>query len=144
MKESDAPIDLCLPELIIDFLVAERGRGSGKPYAVQALGIQAQPLRFVGLLSDDTLVLNSNGMDLVLPHPINFALQKLIISNRRKTKEKQAKDRLQAAEVLREIIRGGEAAKARAKYASLPVGWRKAVSQSLQAMGAEDIQAALG
>lgn len=127
------------PELIIDFLVAEKGRGSDKPYPVKALGIQAQPLRFVGLLSDDTIVVNSHGMDLVMPHPVNFALQKLIISNRRKNKDKQAKDRLQAIEVLREIILRGEVERARAKFQSLPTGWRKAVLQSLMAVEADDI-----
>jgi hypothetical protein len=136
-------VRLSHPELIIDFLVAEKGRGSDKPYPVKALGIRAQPLRFVSLLSDDTIVVNNHGMDLVLPHPINYALQKLIISNRRVKKDKQAKDRLQAVEVLREVIERGGAGKARIKFQSLPVGWRKAASQSLKTIDAADIREVL-
>jgi len=76
-------ISLSHPELIIDFLVAERGRGTDKPYLVKALGVKAQPLRYMSLLSDDTLKVRSRGLDLTLPHPINYAFQKLIISGRR-------------------------------------------------------------
>jgi hypothetical protein len=43
----DGSVSLSHPELIIDFLVAERGRGSDKPYLVKPLGIKAQPLRFM-------------------------------------------------------------------------------------------------
>jgi len=63
--------------------VAERGRGADKPYVVKALGVKAQPLRYISLLSDDTIKVRSRGLELVLPHPINYAFQKLIISGRR-------------------------------------------------------------
>ncbi|MFI5350748.1 MAG: GSU2403 family nucleotidyltransferase fold protein [Elusimicrobiota bacterium] len=135
----DGSVSLGHPELIIDFLVAERGRGSDKPYLVKALGVKAQPLRFLSLLSDDTIEVRSRGLELVLPHPINFALQKLIISGRRAYEVKAVKDRIQAVEVLREVVSRGDGEKARSKFLKLPAGWRKAVLAGLKAAKADDL-----
>ena len=38
------------PQLIIEFLVPERGKGSDKPYSLPQLGLNAQALRFVEFL----------------------------------------------------------------------------------------------
>ena len=43
-----------------------------------------------------------------MPHPINFALNKLIVSNRRGNVEKTKKDRNTAIEVLKCLIYKGE------------------------------------
>jgi len=135
----DGSVSLSHPELIIDFLVAERGRGADKPYLVKALGVKAQPLRYMSLLSDDTIKVRSRGLELILPHPINYAFQKLIISGRRADEEKAGKDRFQAVEVLREVVSRGEGEKAKSKLRKLPVGWRKAVLAGLRAARAEDL-----
>lgn len=135
----DGSISLSHPELIIDFLVAERGRGADKPYFVKALGVKAQPLRYMGLLSEDTIKVRSRGLELVLPHPINYALQKLIISGRRADEKKATKDRFQAVEVLREIVARADGEKARVKFMKLPAGWRKAVLSGLKAAHADDL-----
>lgn len=139
----DGSVSLSHPELIIDFLVAERGRGAEKPYFVKSLGVKAQPLRFMSLLSDDTIKVRSGGLDLVLPHPINYAFQKLIISGRRAYEEKAVKDRLQAVEVPREVVSRGDGGKARAKFHKLPAGWRKAVLAGLKAAQADDLSVLL-
>ena len=39
------------PDLILEFLVPERGRGTLRPTAVPALGVNAQSLRFLDLLA---------------------------------------------------------------------------------------------
>ena len=136
-------VRLSHPELIIDFLVAEKGRGTDKPYPVKALGIKAQPLRFVSLLSDDVVGVKSHGLSLTLPHPVNFGLQKLIISGRRAGKDKRAKDRLQAVEVLRAVIDRGDGDVIRKKFRTLPAGWRKSVLEGLKMTGAEDLKTLL-
>jgi hypothetical protein len=135
----DGSVSLSHPELIIDFLVAERGRGADKPYLVKPLGVKAQPLRYLSLLSDDTIKVRNQGLELTLPNPINYAFQKLIISGRREEEEKAAKDRLQAIEVLREVVSRGDGGKARSKFLKLPAGWRKAVLAGLTAAHADDI-----
>lgn len=120
------------PDLMIDFLVPERGRGTDKSVPVKGLGVNAQPLRFLNLLSDDTVVVRSHGLEVVMPHPINYALQKLIISGRRHDKDKAAKDRRQASEVLHEIVARGEGDKVRAKFQQFPPGWKRAVLVGLR------------
>lgn len=139
----DGSVSLSHPELIIDFLVAERGRGADKPYLVKSLGVKAQPLRYMSLLSDDTIKVRSRDLELILPHPINYAFQKLIISGRRADEEKAVKDRLQAVAVLREVVSRGGGGKARSKLLKLPAGWRKAVLTGLKAAQADDLSVLL-
>lgn len=136
-------VRLSHPELIIDFLVAEKGKGSDEPYAVKSLGIKAQPLRFVGFLAEDTVQVKSRGLTLTLPNPVNFGLQKLIVSGRRAGKEKRAKDRLQAIEFLRAVVERGEGEEIRRKYRNLPAGWRKSIADGLKATDADDLKALL-
>jgi hypothetical protein len=51
--------------------------------AFPSLGINAQPLRYLDLLLQDTIAVDFQGIELCLPHPIRFALHKLIIAGRR-------------------------------------------------------------
>jgi len=136
-------VRLSHPELIIDFLVAERGKGTDKPVAVKALGVKAQALRFVGFLSEDTVEVKSRGLTLTLPHPVNFGLQKLIIGGRRSDKDKRAKDLLQAIEILHIVLERGEGEEIRRKFKKLPAGWRKAIRDGLKATDADDLKALL-
>ncbi len=142
-RQGEGFVRLSHPELIIDFLVAERGKGTDKPYAVKALGVKAQALRFVAFLAEDTVEVKSRGLSLILPHPVNFGLQKLIISGRRADKDKRAKDRLQAIEVLRIVIERGEGEEIRQKYRKLPAGWRKSIVVALKTTDADDLKAML-
>ena len=84
-------VSLFHPDLIIDFLMPERGRGTQAAIAIPALGISAQPLRFLDFLSRGTIVLNYGGTDIQVPHPASFALHKLIVSGRRPKPEKKEK-----------------------------------------------------
>lgn len=137
--QGEGHVRLTHPELIIDFLVAEKGRGWNGPYPIKALGITAQPLRFLNLLLDNPITLKSHGILLKLPHPINYAFQKLIISNRRKNLEKKAKDRIQAIEVLRAIIEKGEGVRVKQTFQKFPPKWRKSILDSLKAMDAQEL-----
>jgi hypothetical protein len=49
------------------------------------------------------------------------------------------KDRLQAVEVLREVVSRGEKEKARSKFLKMPAGWRKAVLVGLKTAQADDL-----
>ncbi len=129
---SDGSMRLEHPELIIDFLVPEKGKGNLGPYKIKELGVTASRLRFVSLLLDDTISFQSHGLDLTLPHPINFALQKLIISGRRTKQEKASKDRSQAIDVLRIVMESKEKEKIRPLFDKLPKGWRSAILKNLK------------
>jgi hypothetical protein len=91
-KGSEGYIHLEHSDLIIEFLVPEKGRGLDKPYKLPQFGLNAQSLRFLDLLIQETIKVQIEGIELSLPHPANFAFHKLIISQRRLKEEKAIKD----------------------------------------------------
>jgi hypothetical protein len=127
------------PKLIVDFLVPEKGKGGAGPYKIKELGVTVQQLRFVSLLLDNTISFESHGFHLTLPHPINFSLQKLIISGRRTKVEKADKDRKQAIDVLKMVMATKEKEKIRPLFEKLPKGWRAAIIKTLKAENQPDV-----
>jgi hypothetical protein len=85
-------VKLVHPELIMEFLVSEKGRGSDDPYPLPFLSVNAQRLRSLELLEENTIVVIVNGIKVKVPHPVNYGLHKLIISYRRNNGEKKRKD----------------------------------------------------
>jgi len=127
------------PELIIDFLVPEKGRGSHGPYPLKNLGINAQPLRFMNLLLENTVKVVSHGNNLTLPHPINYAFQKLLIDDKRKDQAKRMKDRQQAMELLELLLKGPERSRLKSVFYAMPKGWKKTVLKVLRDLKAKEI-----
>lgn len=107
-KGSEGYIQLEHSDLIIEFLVPEKGRGSDKPYQLPHFGLNAQPLRFLDLLIQDAIKVKVEDIEVNLPHPANFALHKLIIFQRRTKEEKIIKDRNAAINILKALINKGE------------------------------------
>ena len=139
-KGPEGHIKLQHPELIIEFLVPEKGRGSsGKPFKIPKLGINATALRFLGLLTDDTIKIVFEDIPVTLPHPINFAYQKLIIASRRSQKEKTEKDIASAVELIKSIVKMNQTQKLQIKFKSLPPKWQAKVLDSLKKANEFDI-----
>ena len=67
------------PELIIEFLTPEKGRGTDKPCPLPQLSLNAQPIRLLNMLIDNLITVTVNDISIILPHPVYFALHKLII-----------------------------------------------------------------
>lgn len=120
------------PEIMIDFLVPERGKGIDKPYPLPHLGVNAQALRFLDFLVDNTIAIKSDDIIVRIPHPAAFGLHKLIISKRRKTEEKSLKEQKEAITVLKTLIEKGESKKIKAIFNTMPIAWRKKILQSLK------------
>jgi len=120
------------PELIIEFLVPERGRGSDKPYPLPQLGLNAQVLRFLDFLIKNTIHVQVEGILITLPHPANFALHKIIISQRRKNPEKMVKDRDAAINILKALVDKGEVGVIRSVFNSIPRKWQKKILMGLE------------
>jgi hypothetical protein len=139
----EGTVSMMHPDLIIDFLVAERGTGAERRIPVDALGIRAQPLRFLDFLSRDTIVVNVQGLDLRLPHPASFALHKLIVSSRRPKPEKKEKDLKQGLELIDVLIRLGKTDELRERFQGMPAGWKKTISAVLNGAGRADIATTL-
>ena len=101
------------PDLILEFIVPARGDDSRIPRSIKQLGIKAQALRFMDFLAEQPIHTTFAGVSVTIPHPANFALQKLLIAGRRKLKVKAAKDRDQAVALLRALEDAGEFGAAR-------------------------------
>lgn len=121
------------PELLIEFLVPERGRGSQGMRDLPALGMNAQPLRFMDVALMMTLGLPFGEVPVVVPHPAAFALHKLLVAPRRKNAEKRRKDLDSALMVLDLLQKKGEMTLVQDLLAKFPRPWRKSILATLSA-----------
>ncbi|MBI4708278.1 MAG: hypothetical protein HY761_10215, partial [Candidatus Omnitrophica bacterium] len=133
-KGSKGYIKLDHPDLILEFLVPEKGRGTDKPYPLPKLGINAVALRFLNFLSSNTIRVKVENFYLILPHPANFALHKLIIFQRRIKKEKAIKDRKAAIEILNALINKGDSRIIRNVFNSVLLKWQKKIIRGLETL----------
>lgn len=119
------------PQLIVEFLVPERGRGSDKPYSLPQLGLNAQPLRFPDFLAQNTITTKVEGLTVTLPHPVNFALHKLLVLTRRPTQEKQVKDKEATVGILQVLIDKGQDNLITKVFHTMPRRWQGKVKKQL-------------
>ena len=135
-KGSRGYIKLDHPDLILEFLVPEKGKGTDKPIPLPRLGMNAVALRFLSLLADNIIKIKVEDFNISVPHPVNFALHKLIIFQRRLKEDKAAKDRNAAIEILRALITKGEAVTIKHVFDAMIPKWQKKVIKGLE--GAEE------
>ena len=122
-------------DLSIEFLVPEKGSGSNKPFPLKELSINAQPLRYLSLLTQRVIKTEVEGVKISLPHPAIFAFHKLIIAQIRGNKDKEAKDKEEALSVLRALIDKGELATTKKFLNCMFSKWQTKVLTSLKEMG---------
>ena len=127
-------IRLVHPELIVEFLVPERGRGTDHPVRLPRLKVNAQALRFLNMLADTTITATLEGTQVRMPHPAAFALQKLLIAPRRRGHTgKQEKDLEAAGAVLEALRVHGELESVKTHFESIPARWQARIRQALAA-----------
>lgn len=131
------------PDLIIEFLVPERGRGRDKPYPLPQLGLNAQSLRYLDLLEQNSMRFKTMGLEVNLPHPAAFALHKLIISKRRLKEEKRLRDSQSAHHILNCLIENGDCDIIKKIYDGLPKKWKTRILSTLEDPEEKDILALL-
>ncbi|MFH0732027.1 MAG: GSU2403 family nucleotidyltransferase fold protein [Candidatus Omnitrophota bacterium] len=131
-KGAEGYIQLEHADLIVEFLVPEKGRGLDRPYQLPQFSLNAQALRFLDLLIQDTIKVKIEGIEVNLPHPANFALHKLIIFQRRTRAEKTLKDKNAAVEILKALINKGEAAIIKYAFNSMLPKWQKKAVKGLE------------
>lgn len=127
-RNSDGSNYFAHPELKLEFLVPERGRGGLEPRMVKPLGMRAISLRFMDMLRKDAIRIQEGDVRVRVPNPLNFCLHKLVIAQRRGGRGKREKDMLQAVYVL-EIL---QPADFKAGLADLARNWRKLAEESLR------------
>ncbi len=138
-KGREGYIKLEHPDLLVEFLVLEKGKGIDKPFPLPKLGVNAVALRFLSFLSANTIKVKIDNFYVILPHPANFALHKLIISQRRLKQDKAVKDKNIAIEILNSLIEKGESAVIKKIFDSIPQKWQKRVITGLNKMEDRDI-----
>ncbi|MBU2598194.1 MAG: nucleotidyltransferase domain-containing protein [Actinobacteria bacterium] len=125
-------IRLLHPELIIEFLVPEKGRGTDKPIHLPQLGIKAEALRYMSFIVDNIIKLNVYNLTINLPHPAAFALHGLLVSSRRFREWKKIKEKQEAIHVLNALIENGEEEIIRKLFNSMPKKWKQKVVNILE------------
>jgi len=121
------------PELEVEFIIPEFGKGRNTGYSISALGISAQPLRYMNIFFDFKLIIQYNNMSLCVPEPAAFVLMKFLISKKRKDKTKIQKDISTATQLSDYLLKIPEQIKLfQDVYKSMPKGWKKNLKQILQ------------
>lgn len=132
-------IKLDHPNLLLEFLVPEKGKGTDKPVHLPKLGMNAVALRFLSFLSANTIKVKVEDFYITMPHPANFALHKLVIFQRRIREDKAVKDRNIAIEILKSLIDKGEASIIKEVFNSIPKKWQAKVIKGLSKSEDKDI-----
>lgn len=127
------------PEIIIEFLVPEKGKGTNRPIKLPKLGVNAQALRFLNLLAQNTITIELDEIKVKVPHPAAFGLHKLIVAERRKSEDKFLKDKSAALSVIDALVKAGEAPQIKEMFENMPSPWRKKVLYVLKNADREDI-----
>lgn len=116
------------PDLEIQFLTPELGRGKDTPYSIKQLGINAEGLRYLTLLQNYCFEIKHEDIILWLPEPEAFVLQKILASQERNDSLKKEKD-LGSAQTIGELCLQSRQRRARLKFIfnSLPQTWQKKI-----------------
>lgn len=123
------------PDLSVEFLIPERGRGTNKPYEIKKLHINAQGLRFLTLLSENLMTIRTDDLKVTLPEPAAYVLHKFIIGRRRLKKEKEEKDLNSAKEIGEFLLDDPEQRKKlRDIFDSLPRKWQNKIKASVESI----------
>ena len=130
-------------DLIVEFLSPERGRGTDSPVPLPQLKINAQALRFLDFLAGNIIKVKVEDFYVSMPHPANFALHKVIVSQRRTKKDKSEKDKNMAFEILNALMEKGEAKKIKEVFGSISPKWRKKIIRVVEETGNSEILSVL-
>ena len=110
----------------VEFLTPEKGRGTDKAIFIKPLKIKAMPLRYLQMLFDQQIKIEKEGYTYMIPSPWAFAYHKILVSKKRKIKDKKEKDILQTNALLREIFKRQDMARKAVSYLeTLPPKWKR-------------------
>lgn len=131
--QSDGSLYLWSADFKIEFITQDKGVGSDKALKVRKLGLAAIPLRYMNILFEDPIMVDLNKLRILVPHPKNFCLHKLIVASQRRKMDKKMKD-LQQAICVFKILDKNEF---KIQFDSLPKGWRNKIRNVIERYGNE-------
>lgn len=144
LKGREGYVKLDHPDLMLEFLVPEKGKGTDEPVPLKKLGMYAVALRFLSMLTENVIKIKVEDFNISMPHPANFALHKLIIFQRRFKEEKAIKDRNAAIDILKALINKGEEANIKHVFHSMIPKWQKKVMKGLEEAKEKEILGIFG
>lgn len=118
----------------IEFLTELKGKGVERTASIKGIGINAIPIRYLTLLSDDIQKIKLYNKYIVnVPAPLDYALHKLLIAqerqvNRQTGVSKKSKDIEQGSEIIMKL----DIKEVLKKYNSLPKKWKQKILQSIE------------
>jgi hypothetical protein len=133
---SEGYIKLIHAYLSLEFLVPQRGSGKDKPHRLSELGINAQPLPFLDMLTEKTITVNIDGIRVNVPHPVIFAFHKLAICEIRtgpEKDEKAEKDKRVAIQILTHFVEAKKIAPIKGLFRPLHKNRKKSIIKVLEA-----------
>lgn len=126
--QSDGSLYLWNADFKIEFITQEKGVASEKALKVRKLGLTAIPLRYMNILFEEPIMVELNKLRILVPHPKNFCLHKLIVASQRKKMDKKTKDLLQAICVFKTLDKN----EFKSQFDSLPKGWRNKIRNVIE------------
>jgi hypothetical protein len=116
------------PDLEIEFLMNQKGRGDINYYDVKALSVTAVQLRYLGLLESNVMRVKYHGLMLRVPEPAAYTMHKYIVSDRRKNPAKAKKDLETAKEMTALLLNDlKQKRKLKAIFNGLNKSWQKTI-----------------
>lgn len=121
------------PDMEVEFLVPSQGRGTIKAVSVKALCVEAQPLRFLSLAYDRSMVVSFHDYSIRVPEPEAFVLLKLLVIPKRKDRVKIEKDAYTARSIGEYLLSSAcHRALLFDMLDGLPKGWQKSIRNTAQ------------
>ena len=128
----------------VDLLTPMRGKTTSKPIEIRALGVPAEPVRFLDYLLEETepaAVVARAGVLVNVPAPARYALHKLVTRERRPAalQTKALKDLAQARQLLEVLLadRPGDVSRAWNAAQRQPARFRTQLEKSLRRLDPE-------
>ena len=116
------------PDLEIEFLTPEIGKGRSTPYKVPALKVTAQGMRYVSLADQYSVEMSYKGFKVRVPEPGAFIILKLLTSEKRENPAKRERDVSTAVQLTDFILSNRvQTDKFKEIWASLPNRWQSTV-----------------
>ena len=114
------------PDLEIEFLIPEIGRGSNISHLIKELNITAQPLRYLYIIQKYVLLVKYYDIEVRVPEPSVFTLLKFLLTIKRKNENKISKDIKTAIELSEFLLTKPEQIiKLNKVYDNMPKSWHK-------------------
>lgn len=132
-------IRLVHPELFIEFIVPEKGRGIEKAFPLPSLGLNAQALRFLDILYQKTVTLKMQRLKINLPDPACFLLHKIIIFIRHPDKKKKEKEIEQIERIFYLMQKENKLDYLKDIFLKLHPKWRSRIVNNLRSLNKKEI-----